>query len=445
MGLRLKLGIYVVGFVFLVLVLVGFYQVRVERQIYLREMENRGRTLLMSFAIPCAIAMANNDIPTLDNYVVRFADTSQSMDVRFIAALDTTGKVLAHTTPGEFARVYGDPFTLRALESKDPVVEIDETGEEVLLRIAVPVVSGLRWGTLEAGIMLANLEQSIAKNRTRSLITSVATSVAVALIVYLLLSFLVIRPVVAMAEMAKRFGDGDLGARVRLHSSDEMGHLALQLNCMGQQLQNYTDSLERLVQERTTELADANVRLLEANRQLDRLAKTDPLTGLYNRRHFIDQLEFEIRRGARTSRKFTLIILDVDHFKQYNDNNGHTAGDELLQRLATLLQLNLRSIDLVARYGGEEFVVLLLDTGVEQGLATAGKLQQVVAAQPFPFEASQPNGKLTISVGAAFYPSDSREARVLIEYADQALYAAKAAGRNTVKCWTEVGRSSKAT
>jgi diguanylate cyclase (GGDEF)-like protein len=282
------------------------------------------------------------------------------------------------------------------------------------------------------------LERTISRNRNRSLLASVTLSLGVAAIAFLLLSVLVIRPVMRMESMARHFGGGDLAARLDLRSKDEIGRLATQLNGMAEQIQMYTTSLERLVQERTAELADANTRLVDANRQLDRLAKTDPLTGLYNRRYFMEQLEFEIRRGARTRRQFALIILDVDHFKQYNDSNGHTAGDELLQRLATLLELNLRAVDLVARYGGEEFVVLLFDTGPDDGYAAAKKLQQVVAEQPFPHEQSQANGKLTISVGVAFYPQDSGEARALIDRADQALYAAKGAGRNTVRRWRDV-------
>jgi diguanylate cyclase (GGDEF)-like protein len=109
--------------------------------------------------------------------------------------------------------------------------------------------------------------------------------------------------------------------------------------------------------------------------------------------------------------------------------------------MAALLSLNLRGTDVVARYGGEEFVVLLLDTGADEGFATANKLQQVVEAQPFPREETQPHGKLTISVGVAFYPHDSRDGRKLIDYADRALYKSKERGRNTVTRWADVRES----
>ncbi len=438
MGLRLKLGVFVVGFVLLAQLAVGWQQTRAERQIYLDEMRARGVTLLRAFAIPCAVAMANNDITALDNYVVQFAEEAHALSLAYMAALDFSGRVQAHTAAGEYGRVYDDPFTRRALTAAEAVTLLDETGAQPLLKVGVPVVSGLRWGTLTAGFSLTALERTIVQNRNRSLLLSAGISVGVAAIVFWLLSLLVIRPVTEMERMAERFGGGELDTRVAVDRSDEIGRLAAGLNGMAEQIQLYTSSLEKLVEERTAELATANDKLVEANRQLDRLAKTDPLTGLYNRRYFMEQLEFEIRRGARTRRQFALVILDVDHFKHYNDTNGHTAGDELLQRLATLLEANLRSVDLVARYGGEEFVVLLLDTNPEDGYAAARKLQQVVAAQAFPYEDSQPGGTLTISVGVAFYPTDSRDARLLIDHADQALYLAKQRGRNTTCRWAEV-------
>lgn len=438
MGLRVKLGLFIVGFVFVVLNLVAYAQLRGEREILLRETEERGKKLLKTLAVPCAIAMANNDITTLDNYIVKFEEDAAALDLRYIAALDIQGQVKAHTRVGEFGKVQDDPFTRRAMASNVPVVEERHVDDEPVLVVAVPVVSGLRWGTLKAGFTLVPLELELERRRNRAVLVSVAISLGVAAVIYLMLSVMVIQPVIRMEGMARAFGGGDLEARIQLKTNDEMGQLAQRLNGMAQQIQDYTNSLEQRVQERTSELAAANTKLLDVNRQLDRLAKTDPLTGLYNRRHFMEQLEFEIRRGARTQRQFSLAMMDVDHFKNYNDTNGHTAGDELLQRLATLLELNLRSVDLVARFGGEEFIVLLLDTGPEEGHATSVKLQEVVAAQPFPFEESQPGGKLTVSVGVAFYPADSRNARTLIEDADQAMYRSKADGRNRVTRWTDL-------
>ncbi len=430
MGLRLKLGLYVLLSVLAVLTVVGYVRIEAERSIYQDEMVKRGRTLLRGLAIPCGVAMANNEIPALDNYIHSFAEEAASLDLKYLAALDYWGRVLAHTAEAEYGKSYDDAFTLQALVSREPISRTTTLAGEPVLEVAVPVHSGLRWGTLKAGFALTPMELRLAANRERTILTSLAVSLVVALIAFAVLSMLVIRPVLSMEEMARRFGGGDLRARVSIDTGDEIGCLAVQLNAMARQLETYTSSLEKLVHERTAELVGANAKLLDVNAQLDKLAKTDGLTGLFNRRYFMDKLGFEVRRSDRNKRSFSLVLLDVDHFKQFNDTHGHPAGDELLQRLATLVELNLRSIDVVARYGGEEFVVLLYDTGPDEGTRVAEKLRRAVAEQSFAHAETQPGGRLTISMGVAFYPQDAKDGASLVEAADRALYGSKAAGRN---------------
>ncbi|MCK5688921.1 diguanylate cyclase [Myxococcota bacterium] len=432
MGLRLKLALSVVGFVVAVLALASYQRISAEERILLMEMENRGRTLLEAFAIPCSIAIANNDITTLDNHVRRFAETADRMDLFYIAALDHEGRVLAHTSSGEFGKVYDDAFSKAAIESEQPITQLALNGYPKLLEVAVPMFSGLRWGTLRAGFTLGAVETSIQNSRNQAIITGLGLSFGAMLIAFFALSFMVIQPVVRMQTMARVFGAGNMQTRVSLHQKDEIGLLAAQLNLMADRIQSYTGTLENLVGERTAELNDTNAKLVDANRRLEHLAKTDELTGLNNRRQFMRQLEFEVRRGQRSERAFTLLMLDLDNFKHYNDTHGHPAGDDLLQRLSVVLQMNLRSVDVVARYGGEEFIIMLLDTGPEEGFATAVKLQQVVSDQPFPYEASQPMGRISLSAGVAFYPRDTRDGSTLIELADQALYRSKEDGRNRV-------------
>lgn len=437
MGLRLKLGLYVVGFVSLVFVAIGAKTVRDDRRIYLQEMQKRGLTLLQGLRVPCAMALANGDIPTLDNYVNEYSKAATALDLEYLAVIDIHGRVVSHTATGEFGKVYSDEFTQLAMQSTEAVLRVPADDRD-LLEVAMPVTSGLRWGTIKAAFTLKPLQATIRASTQRVIIFGVIAAIFAVLIAFAGLSVVVIRPIFGMREMARRIAANELEARVAIGTNDEMGELGDQLNRMAERIEEYTSSLESRVRERTQELHDANVKLIEANAQLERLAKTDPLTGLYNRRQFMESLEFEVRRGARNPHQFALIILDVDYFKSYNDTHGHTAGDELLQRLAALLQINLRATDVVARYGGEEFVVLLLDTGLDEGYATAKKLQQVVEQQPFPLEQTQPGGRATISVGVAFYPHDARDGRKLIEYADEALYASKESGRNRVTRWADL-------
>ena len=438
MGIRFKLSLFVVCFVFALLTILETLNLRVERQIYIDEMENRTVALMESFAIPCAVAMANQNLPTLDTYIIHFAKAANQMDLRYLAVLDFEGKTVAHTHTGKFGSYEKDAFTLKALKSETPHVLLHVVNDEKILEVSVPIVSGLRWGTLKAGFHLQRVEDKLAAGQKRSLFIGLLVSLAVALIAYTFLSFLVLKPLLRMSRMAKAFGEGNLEMRVELTQKDEIGLLAERFNGMAAQIQGYTGSLRRLVAERTTALEDANVQLREVNSELERLAQTDPLTNLYNRRYFLEQLDVELKRAERNPHSFCLVILDVDHFKNYNDRNGHPAGDALLQHLAAVLESNLRTTDILCRYGGEEFAVLLLDTELEEGNNTANKIREVISIQPFAHADKQPQGCLSVSVGIAAHPFDGKNSKELIDRADQALYQSKARGRNCVTSWTEM-------
>ncbi len=165
-------------------------------------------------------------------------------------------------------------------------------------------------------------------------------------------------------------------------------------------------------------------------RQVEALAVTDALTGLYVRRHFLERAREELARSERHRLPCTLVMTDLDHFKQMNDAYGHLVGDAILKDVAQLLQRNLREVDLIARFGGEEFIMLLVETKAEHAMPVAQRLRQLVEIHPI--RAYDELVTQTISVGMASFPHDGRTIEALIEQADQALYAAKRAGRNRV-------------
>ncbi len=195
------------------------------------------------------------------------------------------------------------------------------------------------------------------------------------------------------------------------------------LSAKNQTLIEMNRELEAKVHGRTHELAEANSRLAQ-------LAVTDGLTGLYNHRHFHERLALEVERSGRNGLPLSLLMIDVDHFKHYNDHHGHPAGDEVLRQLARLLTEGRRANDLVARYGGEEFSIILVETNKFTGAKLAERLRERVAAHPFPESASQPGGALSISLGLSTFPDDAVDAVSLVRSADDALYAAKRSGRN---------------
>jgi diguanylate cyclase (GGDEF)-like protein/PAS domain S-box-containing protein len=166
--------------------------------------------------------------------------------------------------------------------------------------------------------------------------------------------------------------------------------------------------------------------LEEANDQLRKLAVTDELTGLRNRRSFEERLVMEFSMARRRKRELSILLIDVDNFKMTNDRWGHAAGDEVLRRLGMILRTTVRLPDLPARYGGEEFVVLLPESGEESAMGLARRVMQRVAAEEWE------NEPLTISVGMASMNESLENGFQLVELADEALYAAKRAGKNRV-------------
>ncbi len=191
------------------------------------------------------------------------------------------------------------------------------------------------------------------------------------------------------------------------------------------ELEASKSGLEHKVRERTAELEDAN-------RRLSQLAVTDGLTGLYNHRYLHEQLQQSVERGQRDGSSVAMLMIDVDHFKKYNDRHGHPAGDEALRMVARVISEERRQIDVVARYGGEEFAVLLHGTTRQAAGEVAEKIRERVATAVIPGAADQPLGKLTVSIGVAAAPEDAKTAEALLEAADVALYRAKKSGRDAV-------------
>jgi diguanylate cyclase (GGDEF)-like protein len=181
------------------------------------------------------------------------------------------------------------------------------------------------------------------------------------------------------------------------------------------QLQMYARELERL------------------NASLKDMADRDWLTGLPNRRRLHGAVDGEIARATRNECEFSLVMLDVDRFKAYNDRYGHLAGDEVLRRVAKVLQVGIRGQDLCARYGGEEFAVLLPETNLVAARGRAEEIRCLIEEHPFEGAETQPGGKITASLGVACFPMDGPDGDTLLGRADAALYRAKELGRNRVE------------
>jgi len=172
-----------------------------------------------------------------------------------------------------------------------------------------------------------------------------------------------------------------------------------------------------------------NVQLYEKTKEF---SIRDDLTGLFNRRWFNQKIIEEFKRAERFNHPLSVLMIDIDFFKHYNDNHGHSTGDIALKKVAEILIKNVREVDSVVRFGGEEFVIILPRTSMEEAHMTAEKLRKKIEDAGIPHERTQPDGKFTISIGYTSYPEKARSIEELINQADEALYIAKRTGRNRV-------------
>lgn len=247
--------------------------------------------------------------------------------------------------------------------------------------------------------------------------------VALGVIVFLLiavtfsayrLGMLIARPLDRLTKAAGEVAAGDLTVDLpAAPGGGEVGYLTDVFNHMVYRLRDGRAELDRI-----------NETLRKKNDELELLSTTDSLTGLSNHRSLMKRLDDEVSRFRKERKGFSVLVGDVDHFKQYNDAFGHPAGDEVLQMIAEIMRDSTRKTDCCARYGGEEFVIVLPDTSVADAMDTAEHIRARVAAKKF-------NGrKMTLSIGVATFPDDADDAEAIIAVADEALYQAKREGRD---------------
>lgn len=167
--------------------------------------------------------------------------------------------------------------------------------------------------------------------------------------------------------------------------------------------------------------------LLQQTREL---SISDGLTGLYNQMHFFELLDLETKKSLRYDLNYSLIIFDVDHFKNFNDSNGHLRGSETLQAIGAIMKNKFRSTDLLAKYGGDEFVIILPQTDKVGAYLAAERLRESIEKRVFPGAETQPQKKITISIGLASYPEHGLTDEEILNHADKSLYFAKESGRN---------------
>jgi diguanylate cyclase (GGDEF)-like protein len=369
--------------------------------------ENAQHAQLMSVLLS---GMHLSDVQTLHPLALGHGET--------LEILDDKGKVLLRLPPE-----HDDPDDSRSaalLEeikpAGDAVVEARDGRGELRLyafRSAIVQEETPMLVTVIASVSLA----AVHEDSTRILVQSLSGIAIVTLVLILIAWFgaerLVLQPIRALLAMSARVRSGDFAARTGMQASrEELSQLGSALDRMAEQLQR------------------RDARLSEALEKLRTLAVTDALTGLYNRRYFWDALKRELIAARRKPSVFSVILVDLDHFKRVNDAWGHDAGDRVLQATANLLRGHIRGSDIAVRYGGEEFALLLPGTGAAVAEERAEQVRRELEALEIACNGARI--RITLSAGVAESGPSAANEREIMKRADDALYAAKARGRNRV-------------
>jgi diguanylate cyclase (GGDEF)-like protein len=271
-------------------------------------------------------------------------------------------------------------------------------GEVVAVLRRIPQ---LRWAAV-AEAPRADATREAGSLRSRTVLLLIALVLAAGIVAFIV-GLAITHPLERLTEAAARVAAGDLQVELPAAGSGDVGYLTRAFNTLVSRL-----------------------REKESHGELEKLSFTDALTGLYNRRHLMGTLASEVQRSRRLRRAFSVLLADVDRFKQYNDTHGHLAGDAALVKIAEVFRRTTRQVDCVARYGGEEFVVMLLEANLSTAALVAERIRARVAEQDLG------EGKLTLSIGVAEYPDGGDTPEDLIATADAAMYKAKTGGRNQV-------------
>lgn len=366
--------------------------------------------------------------------VATLAAPIQTTDGRFVGVLaarltfDAVTNVLQALAPGQGGRVdlaTGDGLLIASSGSRTPAAtEVPEVARRLLEDAAGATVEyvdrngmsavgalthvpGLTW-TVIAQIPSSEAYAQVAELRSSAIVLVSILLVVVGGIAYLL-GVVIVRPLARLTDAAGAVAAGDLSVDLPAGGRGEVGYLTEVFNDMVGRLRRSREELD------------------ERNRELERLSVTDILTGLYNRRFLLDAFDKEIRRADRHERPFCVIMIDVDRFKQYNDTHGHLAGDGVLMTMGSVIADAIRDLDVAARYGGEEFLVLLPECDLSNGVLAAERIRARLAKESFD------GGAVTISMGVAEFPTHGDSAGEVIGVADNALYEAKANGRDQVR------------
>jgi len=418
--LRLKLVLLVVAGIVSAFTIIGAFRVYVDKQQIISDERRSGEERAMLIAEAVANLLIGYDYSNMESLAERIV---QQQDVRQVIIRNRAGKVMVSRTKPNLA----DPATL-SFE-------------------AAVLFSGEAIGKVDLQVSLKRMEAQIARTYRNIILEQLFFGLFLGLLIYFAASRVIIKPIARIREHMKKIinsNDAVLPQELHMASNDEIGALARIFNNLNlkvfeaqQRLREKIDLAgsalmitNQQLQQRSRELEQRQQDLEKALGLVEKLAVTDSLTDMRNRRYFDDNLASTFARARRFKESMTLILVDIDFFKQINDTHGHAAGDAVLQALAQAFKTRTRETDISARFGGDEFSFLLYHTNRDEGVIFAQSLLEMAQKMQFFFNGQQATVRL--SIGLACNLDDILSIAALYGAADEALYEAKRRGRNQV-------------
>jgi diguanylate cyclase (GGDEF)-like protein len=408
-GLSTKLIAYVTAGVLSTSVVIGVMRIQNERGLLTRLINGAGQSIANATASGAASLVAGYDYGNLE---ILTHNVSRQAHVERVLIRNQGGKIMTQASTGPVGAT-------KRFES--PIV----LNEQVLGTVAVDMSTNV-------------LEHALAALYWRVFVEQLIFGTILGLIVYLFTSRGIVSPIrrlTSTMEETVEKGGSFIARDLTVGSTDEIGRLVSVFNKLNKSLASYHQQLQSKIDFANKELREKNIQLGGRTRELEHaldllstMATTDWLTELPNRRKFDETLTQMFHQSQRYSETITLVLFDLDHFKQVNDTYGHGAGDAVLRDVSTLLRLHIRKSDLPARLGGDEFAVVLYHTNAEEAERFVKGLLNSVRANVFSFEGIRLY--VSLSVGIAQYQTSMNAPQALYHAADEALYEAKNAGRD---------------
>ena len=418
--LRLKLVVLVVVGMVSAFTIIGAFRVYIGKQEIISDERRSGQERAMLIAEAVANLLIGYDYSNMESFTERIV---QQQDVRQVIIRNRAGKVMV-------------------TRSKPSLAD-----EATLSFEAVVLFSGEAIGKVDLQVSLKRMEAQISRTYREVILEQLFFGLFLGLLIYFAASRVIVKPIARIGEHMKKIinsDDADLPQELHMPSDDEIGALARIFNRLNlkvfQAQQRLREKIDlagsalmltnQQLQQRSQELEQRQQDLEKALGLVEKLAVTDSLTDMRNRRYFDDNLASTFARAQRFKESMSLILVDIDFFKQINDTHGHAAGDAVLQALAQAFKARTRETDIVARFGGDEFSFLLYHTNRDEGILFAQALLEMAQKMQFFFNGQQ--APVRLSIGLACNRDDILSIAALYGAADEALYEAKRRGRNQV-------------